>query len=101
MVPETGKASASAQADRRRQRVHGPFTVAGLQVLRETALRNQPWRFSTGPRTAEGKRRSAANGLNRRTNPDSRHQVQADLAGVFRILAEMGEVRRLVSARNA
>ena len=31
------------------------------QLLRQAALRNQPWRFSTGPRTWWGKRRSSRN----------------------------------------
>jgi len=31
--------------------------------LREAALRKRPWEHSTGPKTAEGKRRSAANAI--------------------------------------
>ena len=32
-------------------------------AARETATRYQPWRFSTGPRTTEGKARSRANAI--------------------------------------
>lgn len=39
------------------------LTVEGMATLRETAKRNQPWRHSTGPRTAAGKARSSRNAL--------------------------------------
>ena len=37
------------------------FTEAGRERLRQTALRNRPSKFSTGPKTAAGKARSPAN----------------------------------------
>ena len=39
------------------------LTPAGRERLRRAAARNRPWRFSTGPRTPEGKARSRANAL--------------------------------------
>ena len=43
------------------------LTKAGRESLRATgratAMQWQPWRWSTGPRTEEGKRRSAGNAL--------------------------------------
>ena len=39
------------------------LTAKGRARLRRAALRNKPWRFSTGPRTPEGKARSRANAL--------------------------------------
>ena len=39
-----------------------PWGPEDRQRLRELALRNKPWKPSTGPRSEEGKYRSAANG---------------------------------------
>jgi hypothetical protein len=39
------------------------LTTKGRRRLQEAALANRPWEHSMGPRTAEGKARSAANGL--------------------------------------
>lgn len=39
------------------------LTPKGRERLRQAALRNKPWRLSTGPRTPEGKARSRANAL--------------------------------------
>jgi hypothetical protein len=36
--------------------------------MREWALKNKPWRFSTGPRTPEGKARFAENGRRQKIN---------------------------------
>jgi hypothetical protein len=49
------------------ERSHGGKTAGltpqGRRRLQEAALANRPWEHSMGPRTAEGKARSAANGL--------------------------------------
>lgn len=39
------------------------LSAEGLASLRESARRNQPWQYSTGPRTAKGKRVSSRNAL--------------------------------------
>ncbi|MHC4093343.1 MAG: hypothetical protein ACYSVY_24245 [Planctomycetota bacterium] len=49
------------EANRRNWAKRGPITEAGRERLRESALRNQPWEHSTGPRTTLGKLRSRAN----------------------------------------
>ena len=100
MVPETVKASFRTQAECRQQKARGLLTEAGLQILRETAKRNQPWRRSTGPRTEEGKRRSAANGWLHCRSPNSQRQVRDGLAEIYRLLIGMGAVRRAVSTRD-
>lgn len=38
------------------------LTAAGRERLRQATLANKPWLQSTGPKTREGKARSAANG---------------------------------------
>ena len=49
-------------AGRRNWLKRGPLTAAGRERLRQSAIKNQPWRWSTGPRTPEGKAKVAANG---------------------------------------
>ena len=41
------------------------FSEAGLEALRAAARRDRPWEKSTGPRTADGKRRSSQNAWKR------------------------------------
>ena len=50
------------------------LTEAGRQKLREAAFRNKPWRYSTGPRTAEGKAKSALNAKKRHRGIPIREQ---------------------------
>jgi len=65
------------------------LTAAGRQRLREAALRNRPWEHSTGPRTLEGKRRSAVNGKRRQKGTASvreRRRRQRALRAVWAFL---------------
>ncbi|MGP1345555.1 MAG: hypothetical protein ACTS3F_02650 [Phycisphaerales bacterium] len=48
-------------ADPVRQKRPYRLSEAGRARLRAAALRNEPWRHSTGPRTPEGKRRCSQN----------------------------------------
>ena len=38
------------------------LTAAGRERLRQAALAQRPWQFSTGPRTSPGKAQAATNG---------------------------------------
>ena len=73
------------------------LTPAGRERLRQAALRNQPWRFATGPRTPEGKARVAANGKARQQGPKSVRQIRAELAGLRGLLKEMQAARQLAA----
>src|SRR5262245_20964648 len=53
----------------------------GRERLRQAALRHQPWRFSTGPRTVEGKAMAAANGKKRQVGFLTVRELRAELAG--------------------
>lgn len=44
-------------------RMAGAWTEERRQKARERILKNKPWKKSTGPRTADGKRASALNAL--------------------------------------
>lgn len=50
-------------AGRLNQRKSRGITEKGKEKLRQAALRNKPWQFSTGPRTEAGKLRSRVNAL--------------------------------------
>src|SRR4051812_11948676 len=76
-------------AGRRNRQLWTGFSPAGLQRLRQHALRNRPWEHSTGPRSAAGKARAAANGRVRQKGPRSVREVRATLADVRELVAEM------------
>jgi hypothetical protein len=84
-----------AAGKRNRQKSKG-LTPAGRAKLREAALRNQPWRFSTGPRTAEGKAKVALNGKRRQLGPISTTEIRADLAQLRGLIRDMRANRNLV-----
>ena len=64
-------------AGRMNGRLRRPWTDRDRQVQRENALRQEPWQFTTGPKTEEGRRQSAANGRKHRAKPGSRRSVRA------------------------
>jgi hypothetical protein len=65
----------------------------GREKLRQSALRHQPWRFSTGPRTPAGKAQAALNGKSRQMGIRSVREIKADLADVHSLLREMRDGR--------
>jgi hypothetical protein len=65
------------------------LTPEGRERLRQAALQNRPWRFSTGPRTPEGKAQMVLNGKKRQLGPRSVREVRADLAGLRALLQDM------------
>ena len=70
-----------------------PWSAEDRQRQRENCLRQQPWRHSTGPRTAEGKSHSRLNGMRHLANPQSlrqrRQAITLDVNGLIAMLAEM------------
>ena len=73
------------------------LTPAGREQLRQAALRNQPWRFATGPRTATGKVVAARNGKKRQLGLVSLRELKAELADLRALAGEMREARRLAA----
>jgi hypothetical protein len=74
--------------------LRGPLTELGRQRLREAALRNQPWQFSTGPRSPDGKSKAALNGHHHQAEPNSRRQLRKGLAGVVGLMQQLAQLRR-------
>jgi hypothetical protein len=74
------------------------LTPEGRERLRQAALEDRPWLSSTGPRTAAGKARAAANGKVRQNGPLSVRGLRASLAEECRLVEDMVESRKLVAA---
>lgn len=64
--------------------------------MRQVALQYRPWRFATGPKTAQGKAQVALNGKSRQKGSRSVREIQGELAELWGLLRDMREVRRLV-----
>jgi hypothetical protein len=76
------------------------LTAEGRQRLRLAALANRPWEHSTGPRTPEGKSRSAANVKIRWARLQPACDLKALVSGANELLAHLAEARRLVLGRQ-
>ena len=87
-----------SEINRRNRAQWRGFTPEGLERLRAATLANQPWRYATGPKTPEGKARSARNGCYRQRGEKSVRQLRTELADVFALIHEMAEARRLPTA---
>ena len=84
------------EANRRNQRKRKGLSPAGREKLRQTALKHQPWRSATGPRSAEGKCTVALNGKRRQKGAMSVRERRTELGGLNGLLAGMAASRRAV-----
>jgi hypothetical protein len=76
-------------------------TPERLERLRAAALARRLWERSTGPRTPEGKKRSASNGCATQRGEKSRRELQTELMSLFALIHEMERTRRLADVRRA
>lgn len=81
-------------AGKRNRRLWAGHTPAGLERLRACALRERPWERATGPRTAAGKARAAANGKVTQKGPKSVREIRAGLAELMELVADMRATRQ-------
>ena len=81
------------EANRRNRRKRKGLTPAGREKLRQSALKHRPWRFSTGPRTPEGKAKVALNGKKRQSGTVSVREVRTAMCDIHVLLAEMAASR--------
>lgn len=72
------------------KKVFSPETIA---KWRANALRNQPWKHSTGPKTPEGKARVALNGK-------SRQRGELSYRETFKLAKEIRQAVREIAARR-
>jgi hypothetical protein len=72
------------------------LTPAGRERLRLLALAGRPWEQATGPRTPQGKARSALNGKARQQGGRSVREVRALFGGLGGLLHDLAAGRRLV-----
>ena len=91
-TPPDPRRSAIAKQNRAQRK---GLTPQGRERLRQSALKHQPWRFSTGPRTPAGKAQMRANAKRRQKGLRSVREIKRDLADVHALLREMREVRGL------
>ena len=84
------------EAGRRNWSLRGPLTPQGRERLRQAALANRPWEKSTGPRTLEGKARSAANGRKRQKEKTSIRELAPELATIQQWIDELAACRTLM-----
>lgn len=70
------------------------LTPEGLERLRQSALRNEAWRFSTGPRTPEGRAKVARNGKKRQLGPQSVREIKQHMASLLHFLDKMRVTRQ-------
>jgi hypothetical protein len=96
-VPDPDRVAAA----RRNRAKRKGLTPEGRERLRQSALKNQPWRFSTGPRTPEGKAKMIQNGKKRQLGPRSVREVRADLAGLRSLLLDMQTTRGALTGIGA
>lgn len=71
------------------------LTPEGRQRLREAALKGRPWEHATGPRTAAGKAKSAANGLRKQAVPGpSVRRLRGELSDIGGLIERMAALRK-------
>ncbi len=70
------------------------LSAVGLQRVRKSIFERQPWRLSTGPASAAGKARAAANGRLDGRLRKARSVADRELEAVFTHLAAMSTNRR-------
>lgn len=76
------------------------LTEEGRQRLRAFALKYRPWQFATGPRTAEGKAKVAANGRYRQRGTRSLRSIEAEIRQARAITDRLAELTRLLQANS-
>jgi len=89
------------EAGRRNCTLRRGFTPEGLERLRQAALAGRPWEHATGPRTAAGKARSAANGKVTQVGPISGRELRGELAEVRHLIDQLQEGRKQLAGGAA
>ena len=73
------------------------FSPEVRQQRRALAMKNRPWQYAIGPRTAEGKARVAENGRYAQKGTLSRRQIAACLSEFDALACGLAELRRCIT----
>ena len=87
-------------AGRMNVRLRRQWNAADRSWRRDKALRSEPWKFSTGPTTAEGRRQSAINGRKHVAKEGSRRSAQRAVGDVNEIILGIQDLRRMVEGQR-
>jgi len=87
-------------AGRLNQQKRRGLTPAGRQRLSDLARYSKPWQHSTGPRTASGKAKSAANGKVRQTKSMSVRERRAAFSDTQNLIHSMRKLRKQLLNRT-
>ena len=80
-------------AGRLNRQKRGPLSEESRAKLSEAAHHSQPWRYSTGPKTADGKAQAVLNGKRRQVHPRSVRELRSDVEDVHSIIRAMRQCR--------
>jgi hypothetical protein len=69
------------------------LSAKGRERIRQAAIRNRPWIYSTGPTSAAGKAQVKANGKRRQLGVFSVRELRADLQEIKTLVQSMAELR--------
>ena len=95
-LPTTTTSSRCVAAGRINGSERRPWTAEDLRRLQEQCLARRPWEHSSGPKTAAGKQRSAANQRFRQKKPDSVRAIRTSMADVRDLISGAADLRRMV-----
>ena len=84
---------AAARANRKKRK---GLTPEGLERVRASTLKHRPWEHSTGPKTPEGRRRSALNGKRLQKGPISVREARRQVAALADAFNGAQEARQMV-----
>jgi hypothetical protein len=80
-------------AGRLNRQKRGELAPEGRERLRQSALQNRPWRFSTGPTSTEGKAAVARNGKACQKGPTSVRAARREARVVRELIRAMRDER--------
>ena len=83
-------------AGRQNGPMRGPLSEAARARLREATLKHQPWRFTTGPITEAGKKRSSDYGRWRQSGLISQRELKRFVAGTFGLVGNAAALRKSI-----
>ena len=86
------------EAGRKNRSKRQGLTPEGRERLRRAALLHRPWEHATGPRSAAGKARSAANGKVRQKGPESARERRSALRAIRLLCQAMTSMREVLAA---